>query len=724
MTRKRVAWLAAAAFLLFAVVLPTVALPGAKAEVLRALEQGLHRNITADALHLRLLPVPGVELDGVRLSDDAAFGLEDLVIADSATANLRWLALLRGRLAFSRISLDGANINLVRNAAGEWNVQALLQTTSRTSARAAGGHALPAAERFPYLVWSNSRVNFKLGVYRTRFYLDSVEGSLARESGAWRLQLRFQPERTDLNLSNTGDVRVDGRWSTASGEPWPFDLAIRLQDSYLAGSSALFAGHDAGVHGILGAQLRVLGTAQRFEITGTASAQAVRRWDLLPPPASVRCAFRAAYSPGQDRLDLEDLGEAGWQRFRLQGTVASIFTAPRADLELALDQFRGADLLPLLEALKAHLPPDLRIGGAVSGSAHIALGGGQPLAGSGSLKLAAPTFTTATAMLGAPAAQVRWDGHRLRLLPVEAALKRSGAPAPTKLQLAAAADAAGFQVELSSTALGASDAAAVAHLAGVASPWPAGVEGKANATLALGGAWHALNRVTWTGAARWASATFHAASGPVFAVKPLDVTWSPRGAQAQFALAPAAVAEALEGTLAWSDTGPLEFALRAPKLDSTTAWAWMHAPPGGLVERVLGDVGVDAQAAWLGPALQPHGAFGTLRSEAFRWPGALEGSLTAQLGWAPAARAPVPITGTFALRRGRLHTGSGWHSFDRFSGSFSLAGAAAALDRLAWSDGTGAPMLGSGSASVDGHGRLRFDLRLAAPKRSLHLSSQ
>src|SRR6185437_15355326 len=423
MTRKRVAWLAAAAFLLFAVVLPTVALPGAKAEVLRALEQGLHRNITADALHLRLLPVPGVELDGVRLSDDAAFGLEDLVIADSATANLRWLALLRGRLAFSRISLDGANINLVRNAAGEWNVQALLQTTSRTSARAAGGHALPAAERFPYLVWSNSRVNFKLGVYRTRFYLDSVEGSLARESGAWRLQLRFQPERTDLNLSNTGDVRVDGRWSTASGEPWPFDLAIRLQDSYLAGSSALLACHDAGVHGILSAQLRVLGTAQRFEITGTASAQAVRRWDLLPPPASVRCAFRAAYSPGQDRLDLEDLGEAGWQRFRLQGTVASIFTAPRADLELALDQFRGADLLPLLEALKAHLPPDLRIGGAVSGSAHIALGGGQPLAGSGSLKLAAPTFTTATAMLGAPAAQVRWDGHRLRLLPVEAALK-------------------------------------------------------------------------------------------------------------------------------------------------------------------------------------------------------------------------------------------------------------------------------------------------------------
>src|SRR6185437_3741554 len=402
--------------------------------------------------------------------DDAAFGLEDLVVADSATANLRWLALLRGRLAFSRIALDGANINLVRNAAGEWNVQALLQTTSRTSARAAGAQALPAGERFPYLVWSNSRVNFKLGVYRTRFYLDSVEGSLARESGAWRLQLRFQPERTDLNLSDTGDVRVDGRWSTASGEPWPFDLAIRLQDSYLAGSSALLAGHDAGVHGILGAQLRVLGTAQRFEITGTASAQAVRRWDLLPPPASVRCAFRAAYSPGQDRLDLEDLGEAGWQRFRLQGTVASIFTAPRADLELALDQFRGADLLPLLEALKAHLPPDLRIGGAVS------------------LTLAAPPFTTATAMLGAPAAQVRWDGHRLRLLPVEAALKRSGAPAPTKLQLAAAADAAGFQVELSSTALGASDAAAVAHLAGVASHWPAGVEGKANATLALGGA--------------------------------------------------------------------------------------------------------------------------------------------------------------------------------------------------------------------------------------------
>ncbi|MGH9394125.1 MAG: AsmA family protein, partial [Terriglobales bacterium] len=251
-------WMGAAALLLIAIALPLVALPSAKAGILRALQLGLGRQVTASAVHLRLLPLPGVELDAVRMADAPEFGIEDLVIADSATANLRWRSLLRGRLVFSRIHLEGASINLVRNRAGRWNVAALLQSTGQAGRQAGNpaaprGAALPAAARFPYLEWSDARVNFKLDQTRTRLYLDQVRGSLARESGAWRLALRFQPMRTDLNLSDTGEVRVDGRWSTASGRPWPFDLAIRLQDSYLAGSSALFAGHDAGMHGIASA---------------------------------------------------------------------------------------------------------------------------------------------------------------------------------------------------------------------------------------------------------------------------------------------------------------------------------------------------------------------------------------------------------------------------------------------------------------------------------------
>ncbi|MGH9518291.1 MAG: AsmA family protein, partial [Terriglobales bacterium] len=212
---RRRLWVTVAIVAALPLLLPLIALPGAKARVLNALRAGLGRTVEAQALHLHLYPVPGVELDQVRLGEDPEFGIEDMVVADSATASVRLLSLFGGRLAFSRIHLDGASINLVRNDRGEWNVTALLD-------RAAHGGSAPAlraltpAQRFPYLDWSDSRVNFKLGQTKQRFYLDQVEGSLARDSSGWRLQAQFQPGRTDLNLSNTGEVTLDGRWPAAA----------------------------------------------------------------------------------------------------------------------------------------------------------------------------------------------------------------------------------------------------------------------------------------------------------------------------------------------------------------------------------------------------------------------------------------------------------------------------------------------------------------------------
>ncbi|MGH3184395.1 MAG: AsmA family protein, partial [Streptosporangiaceae bacterium] len=306
------------------VVVPWITLPRLRTRTLLALQTGLGRGVSADAVHLQIFPRPGIELEGVRLEEDPAFGLEEMVVAQDATATLRWLPLLRGRLVFAGIHLDQASINLVRTREGRWNISALLdrdQSPTRSSgvAGAAGQH--PVRPQFPYLEWSDARVNFKLEQTKTRFYLDQVEGSLVRESADWRLRARFQPERTDLNLSNTGELDVDGRWAAAVGgfRQAPFDLTVDLQNSYLAGSSALLAGRDAGVHGIVSARLHLHGTAQRFQVEGTAQAQALRRWDLLPPPATVACQFAGAYYPGEDRFELTGAGDPGWRHLRLSG---------------------------------------------------------------------------------------------------------------------------------------------------------------------------------------------------------------------------------------------------------------------------------------------------------------------------------------------------------------------------------------------------------------------
>lgn len=112
-------WIGLAGLVLLWVLVPLITLPQARVSILRALQTSLGRKVRADAVHLRLLPLPGVELDGVRLADDRAFGLEDMVVADDAVATVQLSALLRGRLVFSRVHLDQASINLVRNSAGK-----------------------------------------------------------------------------------------------------------------------------------------------------------------------------------------------------------------------------------------------------------------------------------------------------------------------------------------------------------------------------------------------------------------------------------------------------------------------------------------------------------------------------------------------------------------------------------------------------------------------------
>ncbi|HXE32259.1 MAG TPA: AsmA family protein, partial [Terriglobales bacterium] len=366
--RPRHIWIGIAVLVLVPILVPLITLGGAKARILQALQAGLGRRIEAGEIHLVAFPLPGVELDQVRLGEDPRFGAEDMVVADSATAAVRFSSLFSGRLAFARIQLERPSINLVRNAAGQWNITALLDRTSQ-GRPVRGGARLRAAAQFPYLVWSDARINFKLDQTKTRFYLDQVQGSLVHDSGGWRLQARFQPARTDLNLSDTGEVTVDGRWPgapTGAGFPQqPFDLALRIQNSFLAGSSALIVGHDAGVHGILSAEIHVHGSGHDFLLGGTLQAQAVRRWDLLPPPATVRASFNGTYYPTEERFHLDGLGDPGFQHLRLAGDVRNLFTRPDAALTLQLRQFAAGNLIAVVRAVKANLPADLALGWAL-----------------------------------------------------------------------------------------------------------------------------------------------------------------------------------------------------------------------------------------------------------------------------------------------------------------------------------------------------------------------
>lgn len=612
--KKRQIWIGIIILVLIPILVPLITLPHANAEILRSLETGLGRRITADAVHFQLFPLPGVELDNVQLADDPAFGLEDMVMAGSATANISLWNLLRGRLVFSHIHLQSPSINLVRNSAGHWNIAVLLESTGRPRT---GPSHLPSV-RFPYLDWSDARVNFKFDQTKTHFYLDQVKGSLARERSDWRLHLSFVPARSDLNLSNTGVVTLDGRWQTRGARltQAPFDVALHLRDSYLAGSSALLVGHDAGVHGIVSAALQLAGTGRRFSISGTVSAQGLRRWDLLPTSATITAAVAASYTPSQDRLTIEHIGDPGWQHVQLSGSVRHVFSGRETDLSLQLHQMAAASLLPVILALKANLPSHLTLTGTVDGAAHLTRAADQAVPeGRARFSFRALGLSDGAESLALPAAALLWNGHQLDVPATDATLGRQGVLA-AHLRLSGRLDPRGFSFALSSPSLNASGTAALTHLLGVPSPWPQRLSGVARLDLRLAAPWSQFRQAVWNGQANFARARLQLPGASGLELQPLALRLGAGGPQqARFGLA----SQPIHGSLTWDAGGGMHFALAGRNLQDHALWSLLHFSRGDLMQRVFGAVlgGDAATPAWLG---QLH-ARGSVQLQQLDWNG-------------------------------------------------------------------------------------------------------
>jgi len=600
---------------------PLITLRGAQARILSAIQAGLGRSVRADTVRLRLFPRPGVELDNVRLADDPAFGGEDMVYADDATAAVRVLPLFAGRLEFASIHLDDASINLVRNQAGRWNIAALLERASRPGR---GGARGPGVAPFPYLDWSDARINFKLDQTKTRLYLDQVQGSLARDDQGWRLQASFVPARTDLTLSNTGNVILDGRWPAAMGAQQsfrqrPFSMEVRLADSYLAASSALLAGHDAGVHGVLAAQMHIAPAANSsgLLISGTAAVQSLRRWDLMPPPVSIKGTFAGVYWPDQDRFELTGLGDPGWQQVRISGGIQNVFSGPSLDLHAVVNGLPAASLWPLAVALKSGLPAHVQLTGTAGGTAGVQWSPWdarhrQPRVAA-DLALTGLTLSSGQGQIRVPEVRITGRGSRLQLAPVTVAITAPADAAPAAnahrpaaaaaVTLAGQADPLGFQMKIAAASLTRLASQTLDGLLGLRSPWPTAVSGVAQVHLDLSGRWSALREVGWSGVAMLSKARFQPADGPGLDLTGVRITYADP-LPAKIALtaqmpgaAPAAQASKTAGkSVSMAVTleapaapkAPWRFTARARQLDATALWQWLQPPSIDLLQRVFG----------------------------------------------------------------------------------------------------------------------------------------
>ena len=720
--------------------LPTWNLPHAKGRILRALAQALGRRVTADEVHLVVLPWPGVELINLHVAEAPPFGAEDMLTAETARATLRLFSLWSGRLEFSTVRLEYPSLNVVHAAAPGvgWNVASLLDTASargpRLRATTAGSslrQSLVAPVRFPYIEFVHGRVNFKNGWTKARVYLEELEGSVALEQNDWRVHARFAPARTDVSLTNGGNVTVDGTFAAARQplRELPFDLTVRVQNAYLPAVSDLVWGRDRGVYGIANLVARLQGNGRSFQMTGTLQADALRRWDLLPPPVSINAGFVATYDIAADRLTIRDLGDTAGAHVTVGGQVAHLLQAPQLDLHAAFRQLPAADLLMLMRAVKANLPPDLIATGSFDGA--VAVGPPGPTAGAagaawtGWLRGQNVALQTNAEQVQVPMLQAVLGGSGYRphwTIPLTAALVSSGGKRQSPVAMGGTLDTQGFQVQFAGAAVSADTWTSLAHLWGFDSPWNNTLQGVARLACAVGATWNTFRQPQWSGEILMPSASYTLRAG----LAPLVLT--PLRLRLGVPSEPTPPDAAAPPPLSWV-RGDFTGAWREVKFDGWVSWPLGAASvPTRFNLHVAHVTHPDAVAYFSAYLTPPPGGLLRLFSSApvARWPNRpAQGTLQVddwEIGGVPAQ---VQANLQIAERPGE---GSAWEvsqldigvAGGHFAGTASLnggelsvAGAASGLHLETWA----AERQGAGLAA-DARGRLSGTIKFSCPVSS------
>ena len=362
-----------------AVVLPPLVNIGSYQRRITALmTRSMGRPVRLSNVELRLLPRPGFVLHDLSVSEDPRFGTEPILSARTVVASIRILSLWRGHLEIDRVSVDEASLNLVRSAEGHWNLDSLLMgarpALTGDTGGAAGQGARPSGSsvRFPYLEATDSRVNLKNGLEKSPFSLIGADLSLWQdEPGAWRVRLRGQPVRTDLEMSSadTGQVRMEASLrSAAQLREMPLRLQMEWRDAQLGQLSRLLLGSDAGWRGDVTADIAIQGTADNAKTTARLRAASVRRQEFAPEtPLDFDANCNFLYQRTQNAF--HDLGcdtAIGNGRLHLKADLPGAGGKPEAMLEVQQVPLQAG--LDLLRTIRSGFAPGISAKGAINGS--------------------------------------------------------------------------------------------------------------------------------------------------------------------------------------------------------------------------------------------------------------------------------------------------------------------------------------------------------------------
>jgi hypothetical protein len=244
-----------------------------RGRVCESIAQAVGRQVEISSLHLRFLPRPGFALDNLIVYDDPAFGAEPVLRAPDVTAWLRVGALLRGRIEIASLNISEGSVNLTKNAAGRWNVEDLIERTSKSTLAPTGAGRKGANPYFPYIEATRARINFKVGTEKTHLALTNAEFAFWQESeNTWGGRLKAAPIRTDANLTDTGTINVSGVWRRAArAHETPLVISFDWKQAQIGQLSKLVYGADQQWRGGIGFSGTATGTPEKLKVSADAS---------------------------------------------------------------------------------------------------------------------------------------------------------------------------------------------------------------------------------------------------------------------------------------------------------------------------------------------------------------------------------------------------------------------------------------------------------------------
>ena len=369
-TSRRLAWAALLLLLAGLVLPPLVNVNRYRARVTGAIGRALGRDVTVSRIQLKLLPRPGLVLNNFVVADAPGYSAEPMLRADTVTAYIRLASLWRGRMEIGTLDLDAPSLNLVRRADGHWNMEELLERASQAS-------PVPTAEarrgprpRFPYVEASAGRVNFKLGEAKKPFAFTDADFALWVDSeSSWGVRMVARPVRTDVNISDTGTLKLDGQFQRAANLR---DTVVALRVNYNSGPlgqlTKLIYARDRGWRGTVSASAVLAGSPAKLGITFDAQVDDFRRYDIASGVAlRLRTHCTGTYSSDGDALyDVNCESPIGAGTVRVKGDAQG-WGAGGYELGIAGEHIPAERVVAFARHAKKDLPPDLTATGEVEG---------------------------------------------------------------------------------------------------------------------------------------------------------------------------------------------------------------------------------------------------------------------------------------------------------------------------------------------------------------------